>query len=69
MKNVFLIGNGFDLYHKLPTKYFDFICVVKYLTNRILYDPINVGKILSECNGSQNIKDCYDAHKYASLFD
>ncbi len=65
MKNVFLIGNGFDLHHRLPTKYFDFICVAKYLTNTTLSEPLNVGKILLGCNGSQNIKDCYDAHKDA----
>lgn len=31
MKNVFLIGNGFDLHHYLPTKYLDFMCVAEYL--------------------------------------
>ena len=30
MKNVFLIGNGFDLHHKLPTRYYDFLCILKY---------------------------------------
>lgn len=33
MKNVFLIGNGFDLHHMLPTKYYDFMCVAEYLKN------------------------------------
>ena len=65
MENVFLLGNGFDLYHKLPTKYFDFICVAKYLTNNSLYDPINVGKIFSICKESKNIQDCYGVHKDA----
>ena len=27
-KNVLVIGNGFDLYHCLPTRYIDFINVV-----------------------------------------
>lgn len=27
--NVFIIGNGFDLYHKLPTRYTDFLFLVK----------------------------------------
>lgn len=31
MKNILLVGNGFDLYYKLPTKYADFLHVVKFL--------------------------------------
>jgi len=27
--NVLIIGNGFDLYHKLPTRYTDFLFLVK----------------------------------------
>ena len=63
MNNVFLLGNGFDLHHKLPTKYFDFICVAKYLTTNTLFDPINVGKVFSKCKESKNITECYEAHK------
>jgi len=29
MQNILIIGNGFDLYHKLPTRYTDFLCMVK----------------------------------------
>ena len=63
MKNVFLIGNGFDLHHKLPTKYLDFMCVAEYLTSNMLIAPLNVGDIFSKCEKSANIKDCYQAHK------
>lgn len=63
MKNVFLIGNGFDLHHKLPTKYLDFMCVAEYLINHTLTAPLNVGDIFSKCEKSANIKDCYQAHK------
>lgn len=63
MKNVFLIGNGFDLHHKLPTKYFDFMCVAEYLITNTLYEPINVGDIFSKCTKSRHIEECYDAHK------
>ena len=28
-KDVLIIGNGFDLYHKLPTRYIDFLFLVK----------------------------------------
>ena len=27
--NVLIIGNGFDLYHKLPTRYTDFLFLVR----------------------------------------
>lgn len=67
MKNVFLLGNGFDLHHKLPTKYFDFMCVVDYLGNNRLTFPITIGDVLSNCTESQNIIDCYAAHK--EVFD
>ena len=63
MKNVFLIGNGFDLHHKLPTKYYDFMCVANYLKSNTLYSPIIAGKIFSKCDNNKNIKDCYEAHK------
>ena len=63
MKNVFLLGNGFDLHHMLPTKYFDFICVAKYLTTNTLIAPITVGNIFSQCKESKNILRCYEAHK------
>ena len=63
MQNVFLIGNGFDLHHKLPTKYFDFICVAEYLTNNRLQAPLKVGDIFSKCGKSANIQESYNAHK------
>ena len=33
MKNVLLIGNGFDLYYKLLTKYAAYLHVIKFLLN------------------------------------
>ncbi len=30
MKNILIIGNGFDLYHKLPTRYTDFLFLFKH---------------------------------------
>ena len=29
MNNILIIGNGFDLYHKLPTRYTDFLFLTK----------------------------------------
>lgn len=68
MKNVFLLGNGFDLHHKLPTKYADFMCVAEYLTHKSLLDyPKTIGDVFSKCKDNENIKDCYCAHK--DVFD
>lgn len=63
MQNVFLIGNGFDLHHKLPTKYLDFMCVAEYLTSNTLQSPLKVGDIFSKCEKNANIQECYNAHK------
>ena len=63
MQNVFIIGNGFDLHHKLPTKYLDFMCVAEYLTINTLQAPLKVGDIFSKCENSANIQECYNAHK------
>lgn len=67
MNNVLLLGNGFDLHHKLPTKYYDFMCVAEYLLNKTIVSPLNVGDIFSECNKNENIATCYSAHK--DVFD
>ena len=66
MKNVLLIGNGFDLYHKFPTKYADFLHVVHFLKNNKNAKNETVGSVFS--NRSLQIADpfievCYDAHK------
>lgn len=31
--NIFLVGNGFDLYHGLPTKYENFLHTMEYIIN------------------------------------
>ena len=68
MKNVLLIGNGFDLHHKLPTKYADFMCIAEYLTYKgFLMQPKTIGDIFSKCKDNENINDCYSAHK--AVFD
>ena len=43
VKNILVIGNGFDLYHCLPTRYIDFI---------------NVGKRLFELAAEKNLSKC-----------
>ena len=67
MKNVFLVGNGFDLHHMLPSQYFDFLCVAEQLSNNSLFFPLTAGTVLSQCKVSPNIQRCYEAHK--DVFD
>ncbi len=67
MKNVFLLGNGFDLHHMLPTKYFDFMCVADYLKNNLLVSPLIAGHVFAKCENNENIKRCYNSHK--EVFD
>lgn len=43
--NVLLLGNGFDLFHNLPTKYINFLNTVDYLANSMLVDVKNVGDV------------------------
>lgn len=64
MKNVFLIGNGFDLHHMLPTKYYDFMCVANYLTTNTLMFPLTVGNVFSKiAKDCEDIKNCYNVHR------
>lgn len=63
MKNVFLIGNGFDLYHKLPTTYFDFMCVAECFIARPLSSTLSIGEIFSKCDKSKNIQMFYGKNK------
>ena len=64
--NVLLLGNGLDLYYKLPTKYSNFLHIANYLTKHLLTDQQNIGDILSQKElqlADPFIKDCYEEHK------
>lgn len=66
MKNILLVGNGFDLYYKLPTKYTDFLHVVKFLLNNRNASFSTIGDIFSQDSLQQidgHIAVCYTAHK------
>ena len=43
--NLFLIGNGFDLAHDLPTKYENFLHTISFLINSYTSDMTTVGSI------------------------
>ena len=68
-KNILVIGNGFDLYHCLPTRYIDFINVVNRLLElaaeqklqRCSYINYMFGKN-SPLYNDEHIKKCYQIH-------
>ncbi len=68
--NIFLLGNGFDLHHDLPTNYINFLNTVDYIRNEILCDSYStVGKVFSNPKLIENdatIKLCYE--KYNSVY-
>lgn len=65
MKNILLLGNGFDLYYNLPTKYADFLHVVDFLQKHRKDSFETIGSVFSQQtlqNTDPFIKVCYDAH-------
>lgn len=72
LKNILLLGNGFDLYYKLPTKYDNFLHVVDFLQNHREAHLKTIGDVFSQQSLQETdpfIKICYEAHKktYDSL--
>lgn len=70
MRNVLLLGNGFDLYYNLPTKYANFLHTVDFLINNYSNEMKSVGDVFSQevlQNEDSFIKECYSIHK--SAFD
>ena len=61
--DILLLGNGFDLYHKLPTKYINFLNTVKFLQENFNEtDMLTIGKVFNDerLSGIDNgIKECY----------
>lgn len=65
--NVFLLGNGFDLHHKFPTAYIDFLKTINHLINledyseiKTVYDVFCDKNLQSSC---KNIKRCVEQHE------
>ncbi len=61
-----LLGNGFDLYYKLPTKYDNFLHVVNFLINNRSKTFESIGDVFSQTSlqtASGFIACCYNAHQ------
>lgn len=67
--NVLLLGNGFDLYYKLPTRYIDFLNTVNFLIHNQSLNIKYIGDVFSDISFKNDkfIKSCYETHK--SVFD
>ena len=70
MKNILLLGNGFDMYYKLPTKYVNFLHVVNYLLDNRSEKFETIADVFSQKSLQETdpfIAKCYDTHK--QIFD
>ncbi len=68
--NIFLLGNGFDLHHDLPTNYINFLNVVHYIMNETSVDSYStVGKVFGNetlTKIDETINKCNE--KYKSVY-
>lgn len=69
-KNILVIGNGFDLYHCLPTRYIDFINVVNRLLKLAEEQKLQRCSYIKYMFGTRSplysdthIKKCYQIHR------
>lgn len=65
-----MLGNGFDLYYKLPTKYNNFLQLTAFLTEIDIQKYETVGAILNAYTDSRDdsfVASCYSAHQ--ELYD
>lgn len=64
--NVLLLGNGFDIYYKLPTQYINFLNTVDFLIKNYSDEMRSIGDVFSSGtlqSKDEFITDCYSAHK------
>ena len=65
-----LLGNGFDLYHKLPTKYENFLHTVEFLIDNYTNSINTVGKVFGDNRLSSKDKLISEAYAlYKEGFD
>lgn len=68
--NVLFLGNGFDLFHNLPTKYINFLNTVDSLSSQNIDNITSIGEIFSNesLNGKdKEIRESYS--EYKALYD
>lgn len=68
--NILLLGNGFDLYHGLPTKYVNFLNTVSYLANSVQKETKTVGDVFGKPELHKNDKGIASSYqKYKATYD
>lgn len=63
---VLLLGNGFDLHYKFPTRYINFLNTIDYVANNILVDVKTVGDIFGAeklCKADKYIAESYEVYQ------
>ncbi len=63
---ILLLGNGFDLYHKLPTRYYDFISVISNYHNRYKSSiPFSLDQLIDDdvASANEKIKESLDTYR------
>ena len=63
---VLLLGNGFDLHYKFPTRYINFLNTIDFIAHNILVDIKTVGDIFGAeklCKADKYIAESYETHK------
>lgn len=63
--NIFLVGNGFDLAHNLPTKYENFLHTIMFLINNYSKDIATVGHVFGNSKLHERdwwISQCYGCY-------
>ena len=64
--DVLLLGNGFDLHHKFPTSYLNFLNVITHLVDNYEDSCATVGSVLGNIElhrKDDSVKKCYEKHK------
>ena len=68
--NILLLGNGFDLYHNLPTKYINFLNTVIFLKNNSLVNIKTIGDIFCCEKLNSRDKEIYKSYnEYKEIYD
>lgn len=65
--NILLLGNGFDLNHKFPTRYLDFLYTVNFLVENYDNSMSTVEKVFGNeelQKKDKMILECYETHKF-----
>lgn len=64
--NILLLGNGFDLHHKLPTKYINFLHTVDFLSKNTTTEFKTIGDVFGNSklfSIDKEIKESYELYK------